>query len=504
MNFGMVLLSILCFVIGLSILIVCHEFGHYICAKIFHVYTYEFSIGFGKKIVRKKRKNKETYFEVGVIPFGGYVSMYSEDSEDREERLKELEELKNSGEFEKLNVVEKDMYEKDIPLERSVEGIAKWKKFIIMSAGVIMNFILGYLIFFVQMVAFPHDVYVQTVCQTDNLVVTEFNEKFNALSADLNNDELYVFQGTYVFDKDYETNKVAGIAISVDAKINGTEETYALFSPNSLSINNMSLDSSFTYTLKDKDNKTLYRYYLYHTWIEERTFEVNGETIIGKFHLYDKDKSFYVDEVIKDKNIESLNLSFNLLKSKFNYDDTNHVDSISPIVDSDGKYVTTTLNGTLNSDGTKLSTTNLSMMKNYSRYLGYKAFGYAGKQWADSTGAIFSALGHLFIGQGWNQTGGIVMMFAQSTLVLETYPFSYYVQLWGIISVNLGIVNLLPFPGLDGWHLVVTLFEGITRKKVNKKAKRIASIIGLGLLFALMAALIIYDIVRIATVGVIV
>ena len=44
-----------------------HELGHFIAAKIFKVYCFEYSIGFGKKIVRRKSKFAETYFCIGVI-----------------------------------------------------------------------------------------------------------------------------------------------------------------------------------------------------------------------------------------------------------------------------------------------------------------------------------------------------------------------------------------------------------------------------------------------------
>mgnify|MGYP006373610609 FL=1 len=67
--------------------------------------------------------------------------------------------------------------------------------------------------------------------------------------------------------------------------------------------------------------------------------------------------------------------------------------------------------------------------------------------------------------------------------------------MWGIISVNLAIMNLLPFPGLDGWQILVTTVEGVTRKEIPQKVKGIMSTIGLILLIGLSIALIIKDIV---------
>ena len=67
-------------------------------------------------------------------------------------------------------------------------------------------------------------------------------------------------------------------------------------------------------------------------------------------------------------------------------------------------------------------------------------------------------------------------------LILGIGQYLFY---WGLISVNLAIFNLLPFPGLDGWHLVVTAFEAATRKEINPKIKNVVSTIGLILLLGL-------------------
>ena len=92
---------------------------------------------------------------------------------------------------------------------------------------------------------------------------------------------------------------------------------------------------------------------------------------------------------------------------------------------------------------------------------------------------------------------GIVGIFDTSASLYSQYTFSTYLFFWGLISINLAIFNLLPFPGLDGWQLLVTAIEGITRKKIPAKLKGIMSFIGLGLLFALMIAIVVLDILRI-------
>ena len=108
---------------------------------------------------------------------------------------------------------------------------------------------------------------------------------------------------------------------------------------------------------------------------------------------------------------------------------------------------------------------------------------------------FFETLGNLFIGKNWNQVGGPVAIFTESSAMLENYGPTYFIRLWAIISVNLAIFNLIPFPGLDGWHILVTAIEGITRKKIPEKAKTIVSYVGMALLFALMIVIVVKDVI---------
>jgi regulator of sigma E protease len=75
-----VIYAIVSAVIGLGILIVIHELGHFLVAKKSGVGVLTFSIGFGPKIMKKKIG--ETEYAISAIPFGGYVKMVGEDPED--------------------------------------------------------------------------------------------------------------------------------------------------------------------------------------------------------------------------------------------------------------------------------------------------------------------------------------------------------------------------------------------------------------------------------------
>lgn len=64
------------------------------------------------------------------------------------------------------------------------------------------------------------------------------------------------------------------------------------------------------------------------------------------------------------------------------------------------------------------------------------------------------------------------------------------------LSINVGFINLIPFPAFDGYRAVIILFEKITGKKVNAKVDAIVNNIGLMLLFALMIFITIKDILK--------
>ena len=121
---------------------------------------------------------------------------------------------------------------------------------------------------------------------------------------------------------------------------------------------------------------------------------------------------------------------------------------------------------------------------------------YTFEDYGNASVAVFKGIGMLFTG-GLRNMSGIVGIFTTSAQLYGNYQFATYLYFWGLISVNLAIFNLLPFPGLDGWQILVTTVEGITRKKIPNKVKSIVSFVGLALLFLLMIAVISFDVLRI-------
>ena len=72
------MLTLLAFIIALGVLIAVHEYGHYRVAVACGIKVLKFSIGFGKPIYTWRLKGKPTEFSIGMLPLGGYVKMLDE------------------------------------------------------------------------------------------------------------------------------------------------------------------------------------------------------------------------------------------------------------------------------------------------------------------------------------------------------------------------------------------------------------------------------------------
>ncbi|MBI4993738.1 RIP metalloprotease RseP [Candidatus Wolfebacteria bacterium] len=113
-------LGIIFVIIFLSILIVAHELGHFLAAKRFGLLVEEFGFGLPSKKLWSK-KIGETLYSINLLPFGGFVKIFGEDGQN----LNELPEDQKRRSFASLKI---------------------WQRTIIISAGVIFNFLLGWLV----------------------------------------------------------------------------------------------------------------------------------------------------------------------------------------------------------------------------------------------------------------------------------------------------------------------------------------------------------------------
>jgi len=489
-------ISILIFIVALGVLVTIHEFGHFIAAKSFNIYCEEFSIGFGPRIFRvgnqkdkEKKKNaliyipsnNETSFSLALFPLGGFVAMLGESTEDMAKGRPELK-------------------------GRSVNEKSFWKRLIVSFGGILMNFILAWIMFVLAFGCFV---------QTDNYGYNVFGvHDSNLFKTSLTYDEA----GNEPVTLDFTEYKVEKKTITefymldvYTVTIDGSE--YSTFN-----------DFSYPVTIEGNDNKFALVFNNQNVSLKDIDYS-NCMSIVAAQEAKGTFEDGHTGMVYVPK-IENNDYVYRTLDSK---------DVIKPIrvllacVKGDEYtsqpaylHLSVSENGTLNRVGFGI------YVREY-RNTFSETIEAANETWWSSTKLISQTLVKLFYDKNtWSGVGGPISIFTQTSSILNNYPFAYYLQTWGMISVNLALFNFLPFPGLDGWAILVCLIEGVVnfikhpkkKKKVQEnidlkdyvigkdetkaeeqewkipaKLKGIISTVGLILIFALMAFIVIKDIV---------
>lgn len=445
------IVSVILFVVSLSALISIHELGHLSMAKLFKVYCFEYSIGFGPALLHKRRKGGETYFSIRAIPFGGYVSMFGEEGTEPEEGL-------------------------NLPQERSLEGIKKWKKAIILVAGVVLNAILAFILIAISNLAFPR------VVTTRYASVSEGSTAATVLK---DNDWMKHYHNSYISYEYTSEDKVihAGQFYVIDESTEIDGEKYVLaYAPKGTKYYTKFSDGILIYPAiageniaKDRGdgtyeviNKPLYDAYF------------NVDQLINKDELYaDFTKKTY--SAFENKTFVA-HLQFDRYNSATEEHETINFNPTIKAVKSGDKYVWDDIGLSFKTMNDKNWTFGDRVSQTF-------------KDYGNASVAVFKGIGTLFTG-GIKNMSGIVGIFDMTANLYGSYTFATYLYFWGLISVNLAIFNLLPFPGLDGFALLVTIIEGITKKKIPSKVKGIMSAVGLVLLFGLMIAIVVLDIIK--------
>ena len=385
------IINIIVLLLSLSVLICLHELGHLLVAKKFNVYCAEYSIGMGPLLFKVKKPNQETQFSIRAIPIGGYVAMAGEGSE-------EIDEMK------------------DVPKERFLTSIKRWKRALIMVAGVFVNFVLSLILFFGSGLASP---ILDDSKQSFKVMDSTSKVTYLASEAGLTSSDV-ITHVNYVF-KIKDSEKV------IDKEITSGRDLYKTYYLFNLEDSEYYLNEEYAPTsTSDK-------------WTFNLTTE-NGKTISFTVSAVEQiiKNAFGADEVYYAWNLNEAGLDFN----------TRHRNFKEAMNRASDEFVT--------------SLTSFKV---------------------------------LFQPGGWKNLGGVISVYQVSSYATGV-GFYYYLYVWGYISLNLAIVNLLPFPGLDGWHLVVCAFEGITRKDMPTKVREVMSIIGTVLLIGLMIFVTVLDILR--------
>jgi len=122
-------MTIVYFIIMLGIIIIIHELGHMLFAKLFNVYVKEFAIGFGPRLW--SHRTKETVYSIRAIPLGGFTAM----ADEMDDHIEDQSEKDDSS------------LPPDLPKERTFNGVKPWKRIIIMLAGPLFNILLASVVF---------------------------------------------------------------------------------------------------------------------------------------------------------------------------------------------------------------------------------------------------------------------------------------------------------------------------------------------------------------------
>ena len=527
----MTFLYILLFIFCLSTLVMFHELGHLLTAKMFKVYCFEYAIGFGPKIFSFKRKSGETAFSLRSIPFGGFVSMYGE-KESVPEGL-------------------------EIDPKRSLLNIRKWKRCIIMLAGIVMNIILSFVLFFTCEMAYPYYQSHYAHIYVDNGSI--------ASEAGLNSNDFVKSAvasyngGSYVFYDETATlsyRPLSGSDSMPDASVffgfsystlalNNTSLKDHAVAFDTIAINNLSAsytDLTLTQIYNDeftedtnylvsgyiymkgrisKDNKEYQRIILSETYELYHPIIVDIEVVdLNRVELDNLPSANYFSTIGTVKKTEDNNYQLSTVASnyKFNYpnfesgnrlakktgnfvpdkitfkmdviDEEHHTSTIKTLSD---------ISFTFNESNDVSSLPNnigIHMQLEAIRNTYGEAVENTFKDFGESSLLIYKTIGSLFTNADtWKDVGGIVAIGVVTTRTLQNYGLKQYLYFWAVISVNLAIVNLVPFPGLDGWQLLVTVVEGLFKKEIPVKVKNWFSIVGIALLFGLMIIILVKDVI---------
>ena len=522
----MIVVYILLFILCLSVLIAVHEAGHLATAKIFKVYCFEYSLGFGPKIFSKKRKDGETYFSIRAIPFGGFVSMYGES-----------------------DTVPEGM---EIDPSRSLLSIKKWKRAIIMAAGVTMNFLLAIFIFLIYEAAFPmytaryghvqiannslagqagvksNDSVYATVYEDSNNTFIFYDDKALLTYEDTSTTVVYVgFNYKTIAIKDTAMRNRAVCYERVDFS-NYVKGSYPATTVSEVLAKDYSGDEfkveEITGFLLATSSKKAGTFYQVRVAIAGNYGEKDPKYIIANFTFDEEQYNKFVmvpmnEEITiagdifegeKTKEVRASYCSTSYPDAKGNNLFAYKKNNVAPSSLTFDMYVVDEATPTGRGVGHEIADIALEASgDNYllpnnigiSMQLDEKRnnFGEALKEtfidFGDSAVLIFRGLGQLFTPEGFKNVGGIIAIGVGTTQALQQNGFGVYLYYWGLISVNLGIVNLLPFPGLDGWHLLVIAVEGIFKKEIPSKVKNAIAMVGVIILLALTAVILIKDVI---------
>ena len=426
------------FILSLSLLIVLHELGHFIPAKLFKTRVEKFYLFFDYKFSIFKKKIGETVYGIGWIPLGGYVKISGMIDESMDtEQLKEE------------------------PKPWEFRSKPAWQRLIIMLGGVFVNFILGIFIYIMLMYSYgekylPNENVTDGVWVQDSLAVRlglqngdkilsvdgEEIKKFSDITIEFINGNNYTIERNGLsikkelpvdfIDKLITRGKNAGMIVRPRSPF-----MFAKFQENSLNSNSEFKDKDIVTAINGQSLK-------YQDEVEVLLNENRGKEILLTVKRGEENKTFNV--VVNDNGklgVVIYGMNFSDLEKLGYYDLANINYSLAAAIPA----------------GVNKSYETLS---NYIKQLK--------KIFNPNTGAYKGLGGFISIG----------------SIFPSTWSAESFWNITAFLSIMLGFMNLLPIPALDGGHVVFTLCEMITGKKPSDKFLEYAQVTGFILLITLL------------------
>ncbi len=432
-----------------ELLIFSHEFGHFITAKLSGVRVNEFALGMGPKLFSFKKG--ETVYSLRLLPIGGYCAMEGED-----------EESDAPDSFSKAKV---------------------YKRMIIVCAGAIMNILLGLVLVFTLQV--QSDTYASTT-------ISGFvDSAYTAQSGLQQNDEILKI-GNY---KILSSNDISyALAMMKSTDVDGTAPIIA----------------------KEKYNATLVNVYAYLHQSKDNYSEEDFKIITD---IYTKAKNEISSATETDKIVKTYEKAYNDM-TMFNLEDGTKPElpevSVS-ITETSPRFRTDV---EVLRDGKKVTLKDVDFYT-YMDTNGKPAIGFdfytvpVEKNFLTVMSTTFSSsvsivrmvyksliglvTGQFSLSEVSGPVGIVSAVKDATSAGLETgfgEAINNIIYIMSIISINLGIFNMLPIPALDGGRFLFLIIEAIRRKPIPPKYEGLIHGIGFALLIAFILFVSANDIVR--------
>ena len=467
-----ILIQAVQFFASLSLLVLIHEFGHFITARMFGMRVDKFYLFFNPWFSLYKRKIGSVEYGIGWLPFGGYVSIYDnrEPLYKREEELtKKLDEAKDRLKHAKrAKSLEAAAIETEIgtlkaeieavkeecrtlaPSKDELRGKPAWQRLIVMLAGVVMNVILAIVIYSGMLYHWGESYYHNDDMRYGYL----YNEEAEALGF-VDGDRIITIDNEPIEDISTIYAHLLIVDHDVEVKVARNQE-----------------ERTLTLPLTDL------------VAMRERG---------GHVGFFKPNAPFIVQSVVSESALEA-GLMENDRIIAINDIATPDYATAQPIIAgcanttalltverADSENLT--LEVPISEQGIGITTTFIAPRQTNYTFLssipaGIKRAGKEIKGYWDQIVMMFNPETKLY-----KEMGGFISIGSIFPSVWNWYAFW---NITALISIILAVMNLLPIPVLDGGHVLFTLWEIITRRKPNEKLLVVLQNIGFWLLMALV------------------